>query len=180
MKMIYKGDGAPLVFVLEQHGDEDLVTECSIRTKNSDEPLDYVVDSNDESFNTIIVRGSDFANLLGEVDRSAEELEIYMSPEAPHFRLTALGVVQSEWHVEVARSSDMMLRFVCRCAAAVRYKMSHIRITMKALALAAKVALRTDGSGLLGMQMMVLSEEASSAQIYVEFFVTPLLSTDDL
>lgn len=180
MKMIYKGDGAPLVFVLEQHGDEDLVTECSIRTKHSAEPLDFVVDSTDDGFNTLIVRGADFASLLGEIDRSADELEIHMAPEAPHFRLSSLGVVQSEWQVEVARTSDMMLRFVCKCAATVRYKMSHIRITMKALALAAKVALRTDGSGLLGMQMMVLAEEASAAQIYVEFFVMPLLSADDM
>lgn len=58
---------------------------------------------------------------------------------------------------------------------------AHIRLTMKALALAAKVALRTDTSGLLGMQMMVLSpEEGSGAQIYVEYFVMPLLELDDL
>lgn len=181
MKMIYKGDGAPLVFVLEQHGDDDLVTECAIRTKHSEEPLDFSLDVDDASYNTIIVRGTDFANLLGEVNRSAEELELFMSPTAPFFRLTTLGVVQSESHVEVARSSDMMLLFACRSTGAMRYKMSHIRLTMKALALAAKVALRSDASGLLGMQMMVLSPEEGSngAQIYVEYFVMPLLDLED-
>lgn len=120
MKMIYKGDEAPLVFVLEQHGDDDLVTECSIRTKNSDEPLDFSLDVDDDSYNTIIVRGADFANLLGEVNRSAEELELFMSPTAPFFRLTTLGVVQSESTVEVAKSSDMMLMFACRGTGAMR------------------------------------------------------------
>lgn len=187
MKMIYKGDGAPLVFVLEQHGDDDLVTECSIRTKHSDEPLDFSLNADDASYNTIIVRGADFANMLGEINRAAEELELLMSPEAPYFRLASLGVVQSESHVEVDRSSEMMLTFACRAASSARYKMSHVRITMKALALASKVALRTDSSGLLGMQLMVLSATpsddttvgGSGAQIYVEYFVMPLLDLDD-
>lgn len=188
MRMLYKGAGAPLVFVLEQHGLDDLVTECSIRTRNADEQMEFGLDTADAAFNSIIVRGAEFANLLGEVNRSAEELELHMSPQAPFFRMTTLGVVQSESHVEVSRSSDMVLMFACRRTSTVRYKMSHVRMTLRALALAAKVALRTDSSGVLGMQMMVLAggEQAEAAggggggaQIYVEYFVMPLLDVGD-
>lgn len=177
MKIIYKGDGAPLVFVLEQHGEDDLVTECSIKTKNVQPTLDFALNDECDSFNSIILRGADFAGLLNEINRSADKLEIYMSPTAPFFKVTSLGVMQSDSTVEVARSSDMMLMFTCKAMCSVRYKMSHIRIPMKALNLATKVALRTDGSGLLSMQMMVLSED--TAQIYVEYFVTPLTDDED-
>lgn len=177
MKIIYKGDGAPLVFVLEQHGDDDLITECSIKTKTAQPSLDFSLDDECNSFNSIILRGPDFANLLNEINRSADELELYMSPTAPYFKITTLGVVQSDSTLEVARSSDMVLMFACKAMCSVRYKMSHIRIPMRALALASKVAVRTDGSGLLSMQMMVMSEE--NAQIYVEYYVTPLTEDDD-
>lgn len=177
MKIIYKGDGAPLVFVLEQHGEDDLVTECSIKTKSVHPTLDLSLDDECASFNSIILRGPDFAQLLSEINRSADELEIYMSPTAPYFKISTLGVVQSDSTLQVAKSSDMMLMFACKAMCSVRYKMSHIRIPMKALGLATKVAVRTDGSGLLSMQMMVLSEE--NAQIYVEYFVTPLTEEED-
>lgn len=177
MKIIYKGDGAPLVFVLEQHGEDDLVTECSIKTKSVQPSLDFSLNDECNSFNSIILRGPDFAQLLAEINRSADEMELYMSPTSPYFKISTLGVVQSDSTLQVAKSSDMMLMFACKAMCSVRYKMSHIRIPMKALALATKVAVRTDGSGLLSMQMMVLSEE--SAQIYVEYFVTPLTEDED-
>lgn len=176
LKIIYKGDGAPLVFVLEHHGEDELVTECSIKTKTVQPTLDFALDERCASFNSIILRGADFAALLGEINRSAEQLEIYMSPTAPFFMVTTLGVVQSDSNVQVHRSSDMMLTFACKAVSSVRYKMSHIRIPMKALGLANRVAMRSDGSGLMSMQMMVLSE--GDAQIYVEYFVTPLADED--
>lgn len=177
LKIIYKGEGAPLVFVLEQHGEDDLITECSVKTKTVEPTLDFALDEQCASFNSIILRGADFAALLGEINRSADQLEIYMSPKAPFFMVTTLGVVQSDSNVQVARSSDMMLAFACKAVSAVRYKMAHIRIPMKALGLAGRVALRSDGSGLMSMQMMVLSE--GDAQIYVEYFVTPLAAEED-
>lgn len=172
MKMIFKGNGAPLVFVLEQHGDDDLVTECSVKTKNGEEPLHFSLDDEDSGYNTIILRGVDFAHLLGDINKSTEELEIYMSPDAPHFRLTSLGVMQSESNIEVARTSDIIIKFSCKSMCSAKYKMSHIRIPMRAITLAPKVALRTDSSGLLGLQLMVLSDDNS--QIYIEYFITPL------
>lgn len=172
MKMIYKGAGAPLVFVLEHHGEDELITECSVKTQNGEEPMDFQLDEENASYNSIILRGPDFSTLITEINKSADELEVFMSPKSPHFRLTTLGVMAAESNVVVARTSDMIIIFTCKNTTSAKYKMSHIRIPMKAMILASKVALRTDDTGILGMQMMITSEE--SAQIYIEYFITPL------
>lgn len=172
MKIIYKGFGAPLVLVLEQHDEDDLITEVSVKTKTEQEHLDFAIDEADDSYNSVIVRGTDFSNLLNEINKSADVLEIFLSPNAPYFRLTSLGVIQAESNVEIAKTSDMFITFLCRMASTTKYKMSHIRLAMKALSLATKVALRNDRSGLLGLQIMVMSE--GDSQIYIEYFITPL------
>lgn len=170
MKMIYKGDGSPLIIILEQHGSDDLVTECSIKTKTYEDPLDFTIDV-DQGFNTIILRGTDFATLLNEINKSAEELEIFMSPKAPYFRLTVLGVVQSESKTEVAKTSEMIITFSCENECSTKYRMSHIRAMLKSMSLASKVAMRTDSQGLLNLQLMI----GPSSQILVEFYITPLV-----
>lgn len=177
MKIIYKGPGAPLVLVLEQHDEDDLITEVSIKTKNQHEHLDFGIDEEDASYNSVIVRGTDFSHLLNEVNKAADVLEMFLSPKSPYFRLSSLGVAQAESNVEIAKTSDMFITFFCNASTTFRYKMTHIRLTMKALSLANKVALRNDSTGLLGMQIMVLSDGRS--QIYIEYFITPLHDEDD-
>lgn len=173
MKIIYKGPGAPLMLVLEQHDGDDLITEVSIKTKNPQDHLEYNIEEDDDSYNSIIVRGSDFANLFNEINKSVEELEISISSKSPYFTIASLGMLQDESRVEIAKSSDMFITYHCSCESTARYKMSHIRLAMKAFAVATKVALRTDRTGLLGLQIMVLSE--GDSQIYIEYFVTPLV-----
>lgn len=173
MKIIYKGHGAPLVLVLEQHDGDDLITEVSIKTKTGEPQMDFVIDEDDVNFNSVVVRGSDFSNLLSEINKSVDVLELLLSPRSPYFRLTTLGVIQSESNVEIARTSDMFISFECRVASTTKYKMSHIRLTMKALSLANKVAMRNDSTGLLSFQIMVVAE--GDAQIYIEYFITPLV-----
>lgn len=178
MKIIYKGASAPLMLVLEQHDGDDLITEVSIKTKNIEEHLEYNIDENDASYNSVIVRGPDFANLFNEINKGVEELQITVSPKAPYFSITSLGMQQDESKVEIAKSSDMFIAYHCnRLESKARYRMTHIRLAMKALAVATKVALRTDATGLLGLQIMALSE--GDSQIYIEYFITPLVEDDE-
>lgn len=178
VKLLYKGNGAPLVLILEQHGDDDLITEVSVKTKNVEEYLEFALDEDDDSYNSVILRGADFSNLLNEINKAAEDLEIYISPRAPYFRLTSHGVEQAvRSNVEVAKTSDTFLTFLCRKVSTTRYKMSHIRLAMKGLAIATKVALRSDKSGLLGLQIVVFAE--GEATVHIELFVTPLLDDID-
>lgn len=143
VKLLYKGNGAPLVLILEQHGEDDLITEVSVKTKNVEEYLEFALDEDDDSYNKVILRGTDFSNLLNEINKAAEDLEIYISPKAPYFRLTSHGVEQAvRSNVEVAKTSDTFLTFLCRKVSTTRYKMSHIRLAMKGLAIANKVILK--------------------------------------
>lgn len=177
MKIMYKGPGAPLVLVLEQHDSDDLITEVSIKTKIGTDHLDFHIDEEDDNYNSLIIRGPDFCNLFNEISKSADEIEILISPKSPHFRISSLGETQAESNMEIAKSSDMFITYFCRKETKARYKTSHIRMMTKALSLATKVALRTDESGLLGLQIMVLSD--GDSQIYIEYFITPLIDDDE-
>lgn len=178
MKIMYKGAAAPLVLVLEQHDGDDLITEVSIKTKNGEEHLDYNIDEDDEFYNSLIVRGSDFSHLFNEIHKATEQLEITISPKSPYFAIESMGQMHDEAKVEIAKSSDMFISYHCSKETKARYKMTHIRLALKALAVASKVALRTDRTGLLGLQIMVLSD--GDSQIYIEYFVTPLIDEMEL
>lgn len=174
MKIIYKGAGAPLMLVLEQHDGDDLITEVSIKTKNIEEHLEYNIDEADDSYNSLIVRGPDFANLFNEINKGVEELQICISPKPPYFSIASLGMLEDESKIEIAKSSDMFIAYHCSgMETTARYRMTHIRLAMKALSVATKVALRTDHTGLLGLQIMALSD--GDSQIYIEYFITPLV-----
>lgn len=177
MKIMYKGQGAPLVLILEQHDTDDLITEVSVKTKNDTEQLEFTIDEENDNYNSLIIRGPNFFNLFNEISKSADEIEILISPKSPNFQITALGETQAESKMEIAKSSDMFITYYCRKETKARYKTSHIRMMMKALGLATKVALRTDETGLLGLQIMVLSE--GDSQIYIEYFITPLIEDDE-
>lgn len=177
MKIIYKGSGAPLMLVLEQHDGDDLITEVSIKTKNIVEHLEYNIDEEDASYNSLIVRGPDFANLFNEINKGVEDLQISISPKSPFFSITSQGLLQDECKVEIAKSSDMFISYHCSSETKARYRMTHIRFAMKALAVATKVALRTDRTGLLSLQIMALSD--GDSQIYIEYFITPLIEEED-
>lgn len=177
MKMIYKGQDAPLMLVLESHDGDDLISEVSMKTKNLQEHLEYNIDEDDDSYNSLIARGPDFSNLFNEINKEVDELEMSILSKAPYFCITSLGMMQDESKIEIAKSSDMFITYHCGSDSKARYKMSHLRLAMKALAIATKVALRTDRTGLLGLQIMVLSE--GDSQIYIEYFITPLIDDDD-
>lgn len=172
MKIIYKGHGAPLIILLEQHNDVNLMIECSIKTKHGDDPVEFSIDTNDKNYNSIILRGPDFHDLMTEINKTTEQLEILISNNEPYFRLQTIGVIQAESTLDVDRCSEMMEVFQCRSTTKTKYQMSHLRMITKALAIALKVSLQTDSSGILAIQMMIVFQE--EAQIHVEFFISPL------
>lgn len=179
MKLLYKGNGAPLVFILEQHGDDDLITECAIKTKNVEAPLDFMLDSSDPGYNVIVLNGSQFAHLLYDLNsKDVEWMEILMSPKPPYFRMTALGVMQTLSNVEVDRLSDSVLMFSCKQTTVTKYNMSYIRLLFKALTLSNKVAIRTDNSGLLNIQLATFNVD--NAQAYIEYYISALVDDDFL
>ncbi|XP_017863133.1 PREDICTED: cell cycle checkpoint protein RAD1 isoform X2 [Drosophila arizonae] len=157
IKILYKGEGAPLLLLLEPHDDDQVSTECSIKTTNVEEPMEYDLDANSSN-------------------KAADEFEFTISPLKPHFKIITLGVMQAESSVEVAKSSDMVILFNCRATTVARYKSQQIKLTNKAMQVASKVAIKTDASGLLEMHFMMQCDDQE--EMYVRFFITPLLEVD--
>ncbi|KAL5284469.1 RAD1 family protein [Megaselia abdita] len=174
MKMLYKGKGSPLVFLMAHNGDCEFTTECSIKTKNYEDPSEYELVEDCPKYNVIILHGQYFYELVLEFDKSAEEVELNISPTEPHFKITTIGVMQSESDFVIAKSSDMIVRFNCQSETSARYKYSHIRMFQKALALSSKVAIKTDASGLLELHFMMKTEKDDS-EMYIQYFITPLV-----
>lgn len=174
LKLLHKGEGAPLIVVLEQHGEDDLVTECSVKTMEPLEVLDF--DFEDAHvFSRVNIKAPDFFALLSDLDRFCEEIEINLSPN--NFRLITLGELHNESNFEITNSSDMLISFNCTATSTNRYKAAHFRLVMKTLALGSKIALRTNKDGLLGMQVLI--ETGDNAQMFVEYFIMPLCEGDE-
>lgn len=188
VKLLYKGYGAPLVLILERHDEIDLITEVSVKTKEGEEPLEFEVNENDENYNSVIVRGTHFSNLISDFNKRTDAIEWILSPTEPFFQITAFETCMKT-QIQIHRQSEVFLRFLCQKETRNQYKMSHIRLAAKALPFAHKVAIQTDSTGLLALQLMILSdrmpsnamtkhdESIATPFIAVEYFITPL--TDD-
>ncbi|XP_035900056.1 uncharacterized protein LOC118506691 [Anopheles stephensi] len=177
LKMIQKGTGAPLIVILEQHGEDSLITECSVRTMEPFDCMELDFEDEQQIVSKINVKGAEFFQLLSEMDRNCEEIEVVIAPDAPHLVFRSYGELHSETSVEISNTSDMLITFSCTEASRNRYKFHHFRLAMRTLALASKVALRTNGEGLLGLQVMI--ENSDSSHIFVEYFILPLMSDGD-
>ncbi|XP_041765483.1 uncharacterized protein LOC121590137 [Anopheles merus] len=177
LKLIQKGTGAPLIVILEQHGEDDLITECSVRTMDPFDCMELDFEDEQQIVSKLNVKGMEFFQLLSEMDRNCDEIEVIISPDAPHLIFHSFGELHSETSVEITNTSDMLITFNCTDASRNRYKFHHFRLAMRTLALASKVALRTNSEGLLGLQVMI--ENSDSSHIFVEYFILPLMSDGD-
>uniref|UniRef100_A0A182PMW8 Checkpoint protein n=1 Tax=Anopheles epiroticus TaxID=199890 RepID=A0A182PMW8_9DIPT len=177
LKLIQKGTGAPLIVILEQHGEDSLITECSVRTMDPFDCMELDFEDEQQIVSKLNVKGTEFFQLLSEMDRNCDEIEVVISQDAPHLMFHSFGELHSETSVEITNTSDMLITFNCTDASRNRYKFHHFRLAMRTLALASKVALRTNSEGLLGLQVMI--ENNDSSHIFVEYFILPLMSEGD-
>lgn len=75
------------LFSLEEAG---VVTDCEIRTLKSDGVVNFDL-SRDSVTNVVILRSEIIKEVWAELDTSSDTLEILISPDEPHFRLTTYG-----------------------------------------------------------------------------------------
>lgn len=135
--------------------------------------MDFSVDEDDASYTSIIVRGAEFSTLLNEINKSAvNELELSFSPNVPYFKIKLNGT-NDESIISIDKSSEMFISYYCKTELVANYKLSHMRLVMRALALATKVAIRSDKTGLFSLQIMVHSD--GDSQIYIEYFLAPAM-----
>ncbi|XP_034667161.1 cell cycle checkpoint protein RAD1 [Drosophila subobscura] len=177
IRMMYKDQGECLYLILYPYDDEDVSTECAIKTMDCEEPIDHDMNLKGTDLNVIFARGPNLYKIFHELDKSAEEFEFITSPDSPYFKITTVGVLQAVFSVEVAKTSSMMMMFNCRQTVTARYKSQQIRLTNKAMQAATKVAIKTNSIGLLELHLVIQGE--GQEEIFVQFYVIPLLNSVD-
>lgn len=171
LKMLYKGEGAPLVLIIECE-EEDLTTECSIKTREVQPLLD--IEINEESCLFLITfRGYDFFNFLNDLFKAvpgAEDFELAVSTQG----VTTIirGHVDAVAEFNLDKSSDIVVFFRCSNQYSVKYKASHLKLLLKTLQIANTTTLSVNKEGMLGVRVMI--EDENQFQSFVEYYVIPI------
>ncbi|KAK3576131.1 hypothetical protein CHS0354_043099 [Potamilus streckersoni] len=108
LKMCYAGYGCPLLLILEEDG---VLTDCSIKTLEPDEVLDFNFLSTNV-INKIIMKSECLKEAFSELDMTSDVLQILLSPDPPYFRLSTFGNSGST-HSDFPKDSDMVESFQC-------------------------------------------------------------------
>jgi cell cycle checkpoint protein len=164
LKMCYNGYGSPLVLLLEENG---VLTDCSIRTQEPEETLDFDFCSANV-VNKAILKAECMREVFAELDMTSDVLQILLSPDSPYFRLSTFGNAGTT-HFDIPSDSEMMETFDCRQTQAYRFKITLLKPSLKALTLASRVSVRLDTRGFLSMQYMIRNHDGSVS--FVEYLV---------
>nr|XP_032831448.1 cell cycle checkpoint protein RAD1 isoform X3 [Petromyzon marinus] len=175
LSLRYGGYGSPLILCLEEGG---VVTDCSLRTQEPEDPLDFEFGGSDadedrQTPNKVILKAEGLKEAFADLELSSSGAEvsvhITMSPARPHFRLSTFGPLGST-HCDFPRDSDMVESFHCTKAQTNQYKASFLKPSAKALSQASKVSVRMDWRGLLSLQFMIPNDGEVS---FVEYYCCP-------
>ncbi|XP_058060181.1 cell cycle checkpoint protein RAD1 [Anopheles bellator] len=176
LKIMRKGPGTPLVAILEGHREDNLITECAVRTMEPFDCMDLDFDDDHPIVSKIAAKASELFLLFSELD-DEDVIEVIISPTAPHFKLKALGDPEMETEIEIKKTSDIFISFSCSEASSNRYKLNHFKHVMRTLSLATKVVLSTNTEGLLSFQVII--ETLEDSLYYVQYFILPLVLDSD-
>ncbi|XP_033210813.1 cell cycle checkpoint protein RAD1 [Belonocnema kinseyi] len=172
LQMFYKGNGHPVVILIEEEG---IITECSLKTQEPDELLNFNLEE-ENVLNKIVLQTELLKDVLAELDPSSELIELFLSPDAPFFKIKTDGLA-GDCDIEVPHESELIDSFECKETASSCYKLAHIKPAMKALSCGNKVSIRTDDCGLLCFQYMVRTEEGHTC--FIEYFISPVVDVND-
>ncbi|KAK0166908.1 hypothetical protein PV327_004377 [Microctonus hyperodae] len=150
LQLNYKDIGYPVTVWIEEDG---VITDCSLKTQEPDELLDFRIES-DSVLNKVILHTELLKDILSELDPTSEFIQLLLSPNAPYFRISTEGLA-GECRIELPHDSELIDTFECKAEATFCYQYSHIKPATKALLCANKVSLKTDKDGLLCFQYMV-------------------------
>ncbi|XP_059478782.1 cell cycle checkpoint protein RAD1-like [Neocloeon triangulifer] len=172
LKLRYKGHGNPVQLLLEE---EDVLTDCSIRTMEVDELSNFEFTS-DNVINKIILRSEPLKEILNSVDPSTDSIELVLLSSEPVVKIKTLGYM-GECEIVFNKESDMIELFQCESDSSSKYKFAHFKPALKALNISQKVSIRTDDRGLLCMQFMIKNDDGHIC--FIEFYSLPVSEEDD-
>ncbi|XP_060837922.1 cell cycle checkpoint protein RAD1-like [Rhopalosiphum padi] len=170
LKLTYKEYGSPVKLLLEEGG---IITDCSLRTMEVFDILDFSIPA-ESTTSKIILRSSDFKDILSDIDGTSDYVEFTFSEEPQYFKILTSGIA-GKCSVEIPSKSEIMEQFVCSSTITVKYKYKQIKPFLKCMNISQKTLIRTNEEGLLCCQFMV---QVDSHTCYLEYFCTPIVDED--
>jgi len=171
--MAYRGHGTPLVLMLQE--ETDVLTDCGITAVEGTPPAQFNL-RNSEILAKIVMKSSSLRDAFSELDWSNEHLSWELSPEAPYFRLKAIGT-GTICQVDYPRDSEIFETFECAQLLKRDYRMKFLHPSLKALEIASKTQIRVNAVGLLSLQHMIPTDDGNFA--FVDFFIVPKEDGDE-
>jgi len=168
LRLHYQQEGRPLCLILEDSG---VMIECSIKTLEPMDPLDFHFLSVAVP-NTAIIQSEALRDALSELEWAAADVDVTMSVGShPHLSLSAVGV-HGTCEIVFPQHSDVFTSFAFTKAITNRYKYALLFKAFKALSLSKESSIRMNENGVLGFQHMIRGEEGQVT--FVEFFICAL------
>ncbi|XP_065333164.1 cell cycle checkpoint protein RAD1-like [Cloeon dipterum] len=167
----YQGYGHPIQLLLEE---EDVVTDCSIRTLEVEELANFDFTS-DDVINKIILKSEPLKEIFNAIEPSTDIVELNLYSNEPIVKLRTVGYM-GEVEIDISKDSDMIELFQCESDSTSKYKYCHFKQALKALAISQKVSIRTDDGGLLCMQFMIKNDYGHIC--FIEFHCLPVVDDD--
>lgn len=182
LKLIYFGPNSLLALNFVQteddsddEGDSQIITEYLLRIKHCSETIDF--EEPDESLaNTTILNGPDFFEILNDINKSNDELEIEFDSNH-NIKLRSCGLLRYETNVEIPRTCDTIISGTLKQATKFRYKFTYIKLILKTMVMSQRISLRTYVDGLLKVQLVISTGDEDNP-IFVEYFVVPSIDED--
>ncbi|KAK9879217.1 hypothetical protein WA026_004062 [Henosepilachna vigintioctopunctata] len=170
LKFTYKSIGSPLCLKMK-HLDENIIVDCEMKTFSTDD-FQGISLAEECNLNKMVLNASIFQELLYRIDNSADEVNLKLSPDPPYFILTSTGR-SGESFVTVSKNSEEISVYQCQKTTQAQYLFSNLRQLLKVMNYASKISISMGETGLLGIQLVINSEDK---QMYVEYYVTSLVS----
>lgn len=196
MKVIYYGRYKSIAFVLSQfdsvedlnetandtraiqnsatRSGSEIVTEYIIKTKNSINPIDFnAIISN--KLSKITISPNDFNEIIQELDRNTEELQIKVTSTKVVFK--SIGVTLCNVQIPFSADHKIIKDFEHIQDTKYRYKFLCFKQIIKSLQLATQVCLETKENGIL--KVMLLGKSDDTNALFVEFNIVPNVENDE-
>ena len=168
-RLSYSAQGEPLRIILEEKG---VTTTCELVTYEPDFQEDIPLQK-DAIAQKIIMRASWLHDAINELSStSPTRLTMVSSPTAPYFTLSSSGPLGSAT-VEFSKDPQLLETFHVPRRTVNTYKYSLIRGASRAMAIAAKVSIRSDKQGVLSLQFMI--DVDGGGVSFVDFRFVPFI-----
>ncbi|KAJ3187439.1 ssDNA endodeoxyribonuclease [Gaertneriomyces sp. JEL0708] len=168
VRMFCPIDGNEISFILEEKG---VITVCKILTEEAEPLSDLpVIFGGSPVIGKVIMKSDWLRDAFSELDGTADTVTLYISPQAPFFRVAATGLA-GDAQMDYPKDTDVIESFQCTKPALNTYRFKSLQPSLKALAVSSKTSIRVTDHGFLSLQFLVMLNDKDMT--LVEYILSP-------